>query len=76
MMRLAAGFFGGLLLLSGYSPLFGQEGVDLPGEDRRLRGCGFCKGGVECDGEHCEVPPDKLGPGNTIPVARLRAGKR
>jgi hypothetical protein len=50
---------------------------ELPGEERRLRGCGFCAKAEEgCDEEECEAPPDRLGPGTTIPVARLRTGKR
>ena len=48
---------------------------ELPGEEKRLRGCGFCsKAGEGCDEDGSCERPEELTSG-TIPVARLR-GRR
>jgi len=48
---------------------------ELPGEEKRLRGCGFCSKAAEgCDEQASCEGPDEQPPG-PIPVARLRSRK-
>lgn len=69
ILGLAAGCAGWVLL----QRWMAKHHPELPGEEKRLRGCGFCAKAAEgCDEEGSCDGPDGESSG-TIPIARLHS---